>query len=52
MTASKADAMRAQWDAEKNAIQQVQGLREQIEQTRREIEQAERAYDLRTGLPS
>ena len=42
----KANTMRAQYDAEKCAIQRVQGLREQIEKTRREIEQAERAYNL------
>jgi len=42
----KANAMRAQYDAEKNAIQRVQGLREQIEKIRREIEQAERAGNL------
>ncbi len=42
----KAAGMRAQYDAEKVAIQRVQGLREQIEKTRREIEQAERSYNL------
>ncbi|NJD39794.1 MAG: ATP-dependent chaperone ClpB [Geobacter sp.] len=42
----KAATMRAQYDAEKVAIQRVQGLREQIEKTRREIEQAERSYNL------
>jgi len=42
----KADAMRAQYDSEKCAIQRVQGLREQIEKTRRDIEQAERAGNL------
>jgi len=42
----KANIMRAQYDAEKCAIQRVQGLREQIEKTRRDIEQAERAYNL------
>lgn len=42
----KAATMRAQYDAEKIAIQRVQGLREQIEKTRREIEQAERSYNL------
>ncbi|MEI6215317.1 MAG: ATP-dependent chaperone ClpB [Desulfuromonadales bacterium] len=41
----KASSMRAQYDAEKNVIQRVQGLREQIEKTRREIEQAQRAGD-------
>jgi ATP-dependent Clp protease ATP-binding subunit ClpB len=41
----KANAMRAQYDSEKNAIQRVQGLREQIEKARRDIEQAERSND-------
>jgi len=41
-----ADALRAQYEAEKQAIGKVQVLREQIEKMRREIEQAERAYDL------
>src|SRR5262249_44988711 len=43
---SKADALRAQWQSEKQAVQRLRGLREQIEQTRIEIEQAERQYDL------
>ena len=34
------------WQAEKAAIQQVQSIKEQIDQVRIEIEQAERAYDL------
>jgi len=42
----KAVTMRAQYDAEKCAIQRVQGLREQIEKTRHAIEQAERASNL------
>ena len=42
----KGSLMRARYDAEKLAIQRVQGLREQIEKTRRDIEQAERAYNL------
>ncbi len=42
----KANAMRAQYDSEKSAIQRVQGLREQIEKARRDIEQAERANNL------
>jgi len=41
----KANAMRAQYDSEKGAIQRVQGLREHIEKTRRDIEQAERTND-------
>ncbi len=43
---SQADAMRAQWEDEKNAIERVRDLRHTIEMTRRDIEQAERAYDL------
>ncbi len=41
-----ADAMRAQYDSEKQAILKVQNIRSQLEQTRREIEKAERDYDL------
>ncbi len=36
----KANAMRAQYDSEKIAIERVKGLREQIEKTRREIDQS------------
>jgi ATP-dependent Clp protease ATP-binding subunit ClpB len=43
---SKGDALRAQWQAEKQAVQRLRSLREQIEQTRIEVEQAERQYDL------
>jgi ATP-dependent Clp protease ATP-binding subunit ClpB len=43
---SKVNELRAQWEAEKGALQQAQGLRERIEHVRLEIEQAERAYDL------
>ena len=39
-------AMRAQWEAEKQAIGTIRELREEIEQVKRQIEQAERAYDL------
>jgi len=42
----QADAMRSQWQVEKEAIHKVQGLREQIENIRRDIEKAERQYDL------
>ena len=42
----KANAMRAQYDTEKCAIQRIQGLREQIEKTRHDIELAERASNL------
>ncbi|QJX00959.1 ATP-dependent chaperone ClpB [Frigoriglobus tundricola] len=40
-----ADAMRARWQAEKQSVQQVQTIREQIEQTKLAIEQAQRAAD-------
>jgi ATP-dependent Clp protease ATP-binding subunit ClpB len=43
---SQADAMTAQWEAERQAIHRLQELREEIEQLRREIEEAERNYDL------
>jgi ATP-dependent Clp protease ATP-binding subunit ClpB len=42
----EADAMRAQWNAERQAIKRVQELRAQLEQVRHEIQEAERAYDL------
>ena len=42
----EADSMSAQWESEKQAIQQVRGLREEIEKLRRKIEHAEREYDL------
>jgi ATP-dependent Clp protease ATP-binding subunit ClpB len=42
----EADAMRAQWEAERQALKKVQSLREQIERLRRDAEEAERAYDL------
>jgi ATP-dependent Clp protease ATP-binding subunit ClpB len=42
----QADAMRSQWQTEKDAIHKVQALRGQLEQVRREIEIAERQYDL------
>jgi ATP-dependent Clp protease ATP-binding subunit ClpB len=38
--------LRVQWDAEKNAVTKLRGMREQIEQTKVQIEQAERQYDL------
>jgi ATP-dependent Clp protease ATP-binding subunit ClpB len=43
---AQADAMTAQWEAERQAIRRLQALREEIEQVRREIEEAERNYDL------
>ena len=43
---AEADAMRAQWEAERQAIRRVQELREELEQVRHEAEEAERDYDL------
>jgi ATP-dependent Clp protease ATP-binding subunit ClpB len=42
----QADAMRAQWEAERHALKRVQALRQEIERVRREAEEAERRYDL------
>ncbi len=43
---SKADAMRAQWESEKQSIKKLHGLREEIEKIRHDIEVAEREYNL------
>ncbi|MBD5635802.1 MAG: ATP-dependent chaperone ClpB [Candidatus Eremiobacteraeota bacterium] len=43
---SQTDGIAARWQAEKDAVQRLLGLRQQIENTRVEIEQAERQYDL------
>jgi ATP-dependent Clp protease ATP-binding subunit ClpB len=43
---AEADAMRAQWEAERQALRKVQTLREEIERVRLEAEDAERRYDL------
>ncbi|MEA2285212.1 MAG: ATP-dependent Clp protease ATP-binding subunit ClpB, partial [Solirubrobacteraceae bacterium] len=43
---AEADAMTAQWEAERQAIRKLQALRQTLEQVRREIEEAERSYDL------
>ena len=40
------NAMKAQWENEKNAIGKVQQLREQIEELNRQMEAAEQSYDL------
>ncbi len=45
-TKANADGLRAQYEAEKESIGNVQKLRERLEQVRFEIEQAERDYDL------
>ncbi len=43
---SEADALRAQWQVEKEAVQRIRKIKEEIEQTRLAIEQAERNYEL------
>ncbi len=43
---AEADAMRAQWESERQALRKVQGLREEIERVRQEADDAERRYDL------
>jgi ATP-dependent Clp protease ATP-binding subunit ClpB len=41
----KSDAMRGQWEREKEAVSSLRDIKEQIEQTRVAIEQAERSAD-------
>jgi ATP-dependent Clp protease ATP-binding subunit ClpB len=43
---AEGDALRARWQTEKQAVQHLRDLREQIEQTKTEIERAQRQYDL------
>jgi ATP-dependent Clp protease ATP-binding subunit ClpB len=43
---AQADAMTAQWEAERNAIRKLQALRAELEDLRHQIEEAERSYDL------
>jgi ATP-dependent Clp protease ATP-binding subunit ClpB len=43
---ARGDALRAQWQVERQAVDRLRKLREEIDHTRVEIEQAERAYDL------
>ena len=40
------NAMKAQWENEKHAIEQIQQLRESLEDLNRQIETAEQSYDL------
>ncbi len=42
----EADGLKARWQAEKEQVQRLREVREQIDATRVEIEQAERQYDL------
>ena len=43
---AESDALTARWQAEKDSVQKLRELREQVEQTKAEIERAEREYDL------
>jgi len=43
---SGTDEIKARWQAEKDAVQQLRALRQEIDQTKVEIEKAERQYDL------
>ncbi len=43
---AESDAITARWQAEKDAVQKLRQIREQVEQTKAEIAQAERQYDL------
>jgi ATP-dependent Clp protease ATP-binding subunit ClpB len=43
---AEADALRAQWESERQALRRVQALRQEMDQVRQEAEQAERDYDL------
>ncbi len=43
---AESDAVSARWQAEKDAVQRLRQIREQVEQTKAEIAQAERQYDL------
>jgi ATP-dependent Clp protease ATP-binding subunit ClpB len=43
---AQADSLRAQWEAERQALRRVQELRQEIEQVRHQAEEAERGYEL------
>jgi ATP-dependent Clp protease ATP-binding subunit ClpB len=43
---AESDALMARWQGEKEAVQRLRAVREQVEQTKVEIAQAERHYDL------
>jgi ATP-dependent Clp protease ATP-binding subunit ClpB len=43
---TSSSALQAQWKTEKESVQRMSALREQLEQTKIDIGQAERAYDL------
>jgi ATP-dependent Clp protease ATP-binding subunit ClpB len=43
---AESDELSARWQAEKDSVQKLRGLRERVEQTKAEIERAKREYDL------
>jgi ATP-dependent Clp protease ATP-binding subunit ClpB len=43
---AEADQLKAQWQAEKESVQKIRAIREEIEQTKVEIDKAQREYDL------
>ena len=43
---AEGDALKARWDLEKESVQNLRTLREQIDQVKVDVEKAERAYDL------
>jgi len=43
---AESDELTARWQAEKNSVQTLRGLRERVEQTKADIERAKREYDL------
>ncbi len=43
---TRADALRTQWEAERQALRRVQALRQELEQVRHRAAEAERRYDL------
>ena len=43
---ANADQLKARWQAEKESVEKIRSIREQIEETKVAVEQAERDYDL------
>ncbi len=43
---AQSGAIKGQWDTEKEAVQKLRALRQQIDQTKIDVEKAERIYDL------
>jgi len=46
---AKGDSLKAQWQAEKQAVNRLRSLRQEIEETKVEIDKAEREYDLNSA---